>query len=146
MRALLLGGTRFVGLRLLRALHAAGHQVTILNRGRRQADLPPGVERLEADRRDVEGMKRVLAPRSRDFDVVFDATGYQAPNLIPVIETLGENIKRYVFISSFAVYARPQVFPIREDFPPASTIPPVVTGAFPALRAPPVSAAPAAAS
>ena len=106
MRALLLGGTRFVGLRLLRALHAAGHQVTILNRGRRQADLPPGIEKLEADRRDVDGVRRVLQSRARDFDVVFDATGYQRPNLEPVVEVLGEHIKRYVFISSFAVYAR----------------------------------------
>ena len=116
MRALLLGGTRFVGLRLLRALHAAGHQVTILNRGRRQADLPSGIEKLEADRRDDAGMRRVLQGRARDFDVVFDATGYQRPNLEPVVDLLGEHIKRYVFISSFAVYARPQAFPIREDF------------------------------
>jgi nucleoside-diphosphate-sugar epimerase len=117
MRALLLGGTRFVGLRLLRALSAAGHQVTILNRGKRQANLPPGVDRLQADRRDVEGVRRSLAGRRRDFDVVFDATGYQTVNLEPVVDLLGDNIRRYVFISSFAVYARPQVFPIREDFP-----------------------------
>jgi nucleoside-diphosphate-sugar epimerase len=117
MRALLLGGTRFVGLRLLRALHAAGHQVTILNRGRRQADLPSGIDRLEADRRDDAGMRRVLQGRARDFDVVFDATGYQRPNLEPVVDVLGEHIRRYVFISSFAVYARMQTFPIREDFP-----------------------------
>ncbi len=117
MRALLLGGTRFVGLRLLRALHAAGHQVTILNRGRRQVDLPSGIEKLEADRRDDAGMRRVLQGRARDFDVVFDATGYQRPNLEPVVDLLGENISRYVFISSFAVYQRVQTFPIREDFP-----------------------------
>jgi nucleoside-diphosphate-sugar epimerase len=116
MKALLLGGTRFVGLRLLRALHAAGHQVTILNRGRRQADLPPGVERLQADRRDSAAVRRVLAGRARDWDVVFDVTGYQTVNLEPVVELLGENVKRYVFISSFAVYARPQTFPVREDF------------------------------
>jgi len=117
MRALLLGGTRFVGLRLLRALHAGGHQVTILNRGRREADLPSGIEKLQADRRDGDGVRRLLSGRERDFDVVFDATGYQRPNLEPVVEVLGEHIKRYVFISSFAVYARPQTFPIREDFP-----------------------------
>jgi nucleoside-diphosphate-sugar epimerase len=117
MRALLLGGTRFVGLRLLRALHAAGHQVTILNRGRRQADLPAGVERLEADRRDGAAVRRVLEGRRRDFDVVFDATGYQVGNLEPVIDLLGETVTRYVFISSFAVYGRPSSFPIREDLP-----------------------------
>jgi nucleoside-diphosphate-sugar epimerase len=116
MRALLLGGTRFVGLRLLRALSAAGHQVTILNRGRRQADLPPSIERLRADRRDPEAVRRALAGRRRDFDVVFDATGYQTMNLEPVVELLGETIQRYVFISSFAVYRRPQTFPVREDF------------------------------
>jgi nucleoside-diphosphate-sugar epimerase len=116
MRALVLGGTRFVGLRLVRSLSAAGHQVTILNRGRRQADLPPGVERLQADRRDADAVRRVLTPRRRDFEVVFDVTGYQTVNLEPVVDVLGEGLRRYVFISSFAVYARPQTFPVREDY------------------------------
>ncbi|MEE2775399.1 MAG: NAD-dependent epimerase/dehydratase family protein [Acidobacteriota bacterium] len=114
MRALLLGGTRFVGLRLLRALVSGGHQVTILNRGRREAPVPDGVERLFADRRNDEAVRAVLADHPDEYDVVFDVTGYQPQNLEPVVDTLGESIERYVFVSSFAVYTFPNSFPVRE--------------------------------
>lgn len=117
MRVLLLGGTRFVGLRLLRALHEEGHQITILNRGKREAELPEGIERLYADRRDGDAVRRALTGREHDFDVVYDVTGYQATNLEPVVEMLGEHIRRYVFVSSFAVYTMPESFPVRESSP-----------------------------
>ena len=46
MKALVMGGTMFNGLALVRDLCANGHDVTIVNRGRTVAELPPGVERL----------------------------------------------------------------------------------------------------
>ena len=50
MRVLVVGGTSFNGLALVRELARRGHRVTTLNRGRTEADLPRGVERLFADR------------------------------------------------------------------------------------------------
>ena len=52
MRALVLGGSVFVGRRLVEALVAAGHDVAVLNRGRTATDLPYGVNRVVADRTD----------------------------------------------------------------------------------------------
>ena len=74
MKTLVLGGTRFIGLFLVKELLARGHQVAVLNRGLTQADLPKEVERLRADRDDPAAMKAALARRS--FDAVLDLSGY----------------------------------------------------------------------
>ena len=50
MKALVLGGSVFVGRRLVELLVAGGHDVTVLNRGRTATDLPDSVQRLTADR------------------------------------------------------------------------------------------------
>lgn len=43
MRCLVVGGTRFIGPRVIRALHAQGWDVMALHRGQHSADLPPDV-------------------------------------------------------------------------------------------------------
>ena len=43
MRVLVIGGTEFISLHLVRALLARGHEVAVLNRGRRGERLPAGV-------------------------------------------------------------------------------------------------------
>jgi nucleoside-diphosphate-sugar epimerase len=47
---LILGGTRFVGRHLTEAALAAGHQVTLFNRGRTNPDLFLEAEHLHGDR------------------------------------------------------------------------------------------------
>ena len=59
MRSLILGGTSFVGGRLLERLQRRGDQVTLLNRGR-SSSTPAGVELLAADRKDSEAMRAAL--------------------------------------------------------------------------------------
>ena len=46
MRTLVLAGTQFIVLHLVHELLRRGHQVSVLNRGQTQMELPPGVERL----------------------------------------------------------------------------------------------------
>ena len=115
MKVLVLGGTRFVGLRLVRLLVSQGHEVTLLNRGRTQAQLPSGIKRLYADRRDEKAMRSSLA--GADFEAVFDMTAYQVPNLMPIIELFGGRIRHYVFCSTAGVYAPSEVAPVAEDSP-----------------------------
>ena len=55
-----MGGTMFNGLALVRELCAQGQAVTIVNRGKTQAELPQGVERLVCDRTDADAMRRML--------------------------------------------------------------------------------------
>ena len=50
MQILLIGGTRFVGYQLTWRLLAAGHQVTLLNRGHSPDPFGTRVERLIVDR------------------------------------------------------------------------------------------------
>ncbi|MEW6142613.1 MAG: NAD-dependent epimerase/dehydratase family protein [Chloroflexota bacterium] len=115
MKLLVLGGTRFVGLRLVRYLISQGHDVTILNRGRTQAQLPPGVKRLFADRRDTEAFHKALAGLA--FEAVFDITGYEVRNLVPPAEVFSGRVAHYVFISTCGVYQAGDAAPVTEEAP-----------------------------
>jgi nucleoside-diphosphate-sugar epimerase len=115
MNVLVIGGTRFVGLRLVRMLVAAGHHVTVLNRGKRTAKLPDGVERLYADRRDAGQVHAAL--KGRWYDLVCDITGYQVANLEPVVEALAGQVGHYIFQSTGAVYAPAEILPTPENAP-----------------------------
>ena len=115
MKTLVLGGTRFIGLHLVRYLSTLGHDITILNRGKTQAELPPGIKRLYADRRDPESVRQAL--KDQEFEVVFDLTGYEVGNLEPVVELFTGKIKHYVFQSTAGVYAETRYLPIPEDSP-----------------------------
>lgn len=46
MKILVIGGTRFIGPRVVRRLVAAGHSVTVLHRGKHTSALPSGVRRI----------------------------------------------------------------------------------------------------
>ena len=60
METLILGGGTFVGRRMVEHLREAGHQVTVLNRGKTSTDLPPGVSRIIGDRTSTESMRQAL--------------------------------------------------------------------------------------
>ncbi len=115
MRALVLGGTRFIGLHLVYELLRRGHQVALLNRGQAPAALPPDIERLYADRADPTAVKRVL--RGREFDVAFDISAYTTSTLAPAVEALEGHVGRYIFCSTVGVYAPSETLPITEDQP-----------------------------
>lgn len=118
MRVLIIGGTRFVGLRLLRMLIVQKNDVTILNRGKTQAELPSGVKRLYADRRDTDEARSVL--QDQEFDLIYDMTGYQIRNLEPLVELYSGRIKHYLFQSTCGVYAVSELLPVMETFPTIS--------------------------
>ena len=115
MKVLVLGGSRFIGLHLVRLLHDGGHHVTVLNRGQTQANLPDNVVRLIADRTDTEQVKAALKDDS--YDVVFDISAYTTSTLKPVVEILEGRIGRFVFCSTTSVYGPNDTIPIEEDFP-----------------------------
>jgi 2'-hydroxyisoflavone reductase len=49
-KLLVLGSTAFLGRHVVEAALGRGHELTLFNRGRTNADLFPGVERLTGDR------------------------------------------------------------------------------------------------
>ena len=115
MKALVLGGSRFIGLRLVWLLHGQGHEVTVLNRGQTRTELPDGVTRLYVDRTDARKVKDLL--KDADYDVAFDISAYTTATLNPVIEALEDRIGHFVFCSTTSVYPPADVVPILEDFP-----------------------------
>ncbi|MCH8063127.1 MAG: NAD-dependent epimerase/dehydratase family protein [Chloroflexi bacterium] len=115
MKTLVLGGSRFIGLHLVRLLVEKGHEVSVLNRGQTSVDLPTEVNRLHADRYDSGQVAKALGGLS--FDVAFDISGYDPDSLKPVLSALDGNVGRFVFCSTTAVYAPGHTYPVTEDFP-----------------------------
>lgn len=130
MRALVLGGSSFVGGRLVRRLLADGDEVTTLNRGR-SGVAPAGVQTLTADRRDIESMKRALA--GTEWDAVYDVSGYvmatDAENFSGLVDLLDGTVGRYVYVSSVMAYEQSGLFPWTEDFAQRDE-PPTTYGGF----------------
>jgi len=121
VKALVLGGSVFVGRHLVDALLADGHEVAVLNRGRTAADLPAEVERIVADRTDRQQMHDALAGRT--WDAVFDVSGFVmaagGSDIDGLLELLDGSVGRYVFVSSVMAYDQSLVgrFPWTEDMP-----------------------------
>jgi nucleoside-diphosphate-sugar epimerase len=117
MRTLVLGGTGFVGRRLVEVLTAEGACVTVLNRGITPVELPAGVARLVADRSDATSMRAALA--RTEWDAVFDVSGVAkvAGGTDPgdLADLLAGRVGRYVYVSSQSVYRMTGAFPWRED-------------------------------
>lgn len=100
LRILILGGTGFTGPFQVRYAVARGHEVTVFNRGRRQADLPASVKHLIGDRNTHD----VNALRGTEWDVVIDN-----PTTLPfwikdAAEVLRGRTRQYVMISTISVY------------------------------------------
>src|SRR5215468_760020 len=67
LRILILGGTGFIGPHQVKYAVSRGHEVTVFNRGRRQADLPASVIHLQGDRNG-----QLDALKGKTWDVVID--------------------------------------------------------------------------
>ncbi len=115
MRVLILGGTQFLGRHIAETLLAAGHAVSVLNRGMSPDPLPPQVERLRGDR--DAGPPGLQALMGQTWDACVDVSGYTPRQVRASAEALRANVKRYVFISAVSVYGDPQDRPVRETHP-----------------------------
>src|SRR6476661_8405787 len=99
MKILILGGTKFLGRHLVDAALAAGHEVTLFNRGKTNPTLFPNIETILGDREhDLEKLS------NRQWDTAIDVAGY-VPRVVRLsAQALEKNVKRYIFISSISVY------------------------------------------
>lgn len=118
---LILGGTVFVGKHTLAAYQQAGWTVTILNRGLSGGELPPGVERLVADRTRPDQLASVL--RGRSWDAVVDVSGFvmvagsPTDAVGPLLDLLDGHTGRYIFVSSIMANQQVGWMPWTEDYP-----------------------------
>lgn len=106
MRVLVIGGTLFIGRRLVRRLIEAGHEVTLLHR---RAEHPFGerVSNAVADRNDATAIRAALAGRRFDaaYDIAYDMQrGTTAEQVEATARAIPGDLSRYVFMSSIAAY------------------------------------------
>jgi nucleoside-diphosphate-sugar epimerase len=106
MKVLVIGGTLFIGRRLVADLLKAGHSVAILHR-RSKHNFSKRVENLVADRNDGSAVRRVIGERR--FEVIFDNVydwerGTTAEQVEATALAMGNHLERYVFLSSVAAY------------------------------------------
>ncbi len=114
MKTLVIGGSRFVGLRLVWELTGQGHEVCVLNRGTTPAPLPQGIERITCDRKDPTALRKALS--KREFDAVFDIIAYVPDDTKPLVEILDGKVGKFVHVSTGSVYKSQNVFPWKEHF------------------------------
>ncbi len=116
MHVLLLGGTLFLGRHVVDAALAAGHEVTLFNRGKTNPGLFPDQEHVLGDR---DGG---LAPlRGRRFDAVIDTCGY-VPRLVEdSARLLSDTCGHYTFVSSLSAYELP-IAPGSDESAPSATM------------------------
>ncbi|WP_163098972.1 NAD-dependent epimerase/dehydratase family protein [Peribacillus alkalitolerans] len=100
--ALVLGGTQFVGKRLVELMIKEGMKVTIATRGNNADPFGDQVERIKLDRENGDSVSQALVGKKWDF--VFDHSCYSPVEAKQSIEALKGNISKYVFISTVAVY------------------------------------------
>jgi 2'-hydroxyisoflavone reductase len=97
-----IGGTSFVGRHLAEHALAAGHELTLLHRGRRNPSLFPDATHVLADR---DGGLAALG--DGEWDAVVDSSGY-LPRLVgDSARYLADRVGRYLYVSTVSVYTEP---------------------------------------
>lgn len=100
MRALVLGGTRFVGRAIVDELLARGHEPTLFHRGQSGAGLFPDCQRVLGDRRESLG-----ALAGREWDWVLDVCAYIPREARMAGEAFARCAARCLTVSTVSVYA-----------------------------------------
>lgn len=117
MKALVIGGTGFIGRRLVANLLESGDDVIIASRGDTGNPFGKQVRTEKVDRFNLESMKS-LASRVGHTDVVYDQVGFGPEDLEKSVEAFKESTDLYVYTSSLAVYPEKGQMMQEEDFDP----------------------------
>ena len=117
MTVLVVGGTEFVSVHLVRALRRDGHEVVVLNRGRRPERVPAGVRTIVCDRKDHARLRAVLAGERVDglVDVTYAPT--TAADVEALLEALDGRAGHVMLVSTGRVYDHGLPVPYGEDTP-----------------------------
>ena len=110
MKALVLGGTRFVGAAIVSELVRRGAEVTLLTRGQTNPERFAELDNVHGDR--ATDLDRL---GDRSFDAVFDSCGY-TPDVVASSAAACAGTF-YVFVSSASAYARSDAQVLAEDAP-----------------------------
>jgi len=107
MRILIMGGTRFIGVYLTKALVEQGHEVVLFNRGKKPAPIE-GIQQIHGDRQDIEQLEKL---KEEQFDVIYDNNGRELSDTKPLVELFKDQLKQFVYVSSAGVYLKSDQMP-----------------------------------
>ena len=115
-RALVVGGTRFIGRHTVSELLGAGYEVTILNRGTHPNpfDADDRVAHVEGDRTNDPDLRRAALKVTPD--IVIDCVAYRPRDVHTAVDVFAD-VDAYVYVSSGSAYGAERV-PKREGETP----------------------------
>lgn len=114
MKVLVMGGTEFVSSAMAQYLIGKGYTVDIFTRGIKLVKYTGFRKQLTGDRKSLESLRVSIGDES--YDYVFDISAYTREDVEKLTNVLNrDNLKRYVFCSSGAVYI-PTEEPSAEDY------------------------------
>jgi nucleoside-diphosphate-sugar epimerase len=102
LNVLVIGGTGYLGRRIVEQLVNAGHAVSVVSRGNLAPESMQHARPIAADRRDRQVFTERL--RTETFDAVIDNIAYDSDDIENAVQTFGGRIQQYLFTSSMAVY------------------------------------------
>ena len=102
MKILVIGGTGFIGPHVIRALVAGGHEVAVFHRSACAIELPPGIQDILGDRRELEAHQTAFKAFGPEIviDVIL-SSGRQAAALMHLFRG---RARRVVAVSSMDAY------------------------------------------
>ncbi|HKE06971.1 MAG TPA: NAD-dependent epimerase/dehydratase family protein [Candidatus Acidoferrum sp.] len=103
-RVLVLGGTLFLGPAVVEAAVAAGHTVTLFNRGITNPDLFPHLERSRGFRSSDAKDQDLSVLSHRHFDAIIDVWPNDPGVVTSAAEFLKDRSEHYLYVSSVAAY------------------------------------------
>ena len=112
MNVLVLGGTRFFGIPMVKDLLEKGHKVTIATRGNANDDFGNKVNRIIVERTNAESMKEAFT--GKHFDVVIDKIAYCSNDIQYAMDSI--SFDKYIYMSSTSVYNPKHLNTIEDDF------------------------------
>ena len=127
MRVLIIGGTGLISTAITRELVRRAEQVTVYNRGRREAAAPAGAALLRGDRTDHAAFEAQMTDHAAfeaqmaeagPFDCVIDMVGYAAGDAESAARAFRGRVGQFIFCSTVDVYRKPATrYPYTEDEP-----------------------------
>lgn len=106
MKVLFIGGTGTISTAISKELIQGGHELFLINRGNRNAELPEGnVHYLIGDINDEAAILKLI--EGHKFDVVADFIAFVPEQLERDYRLFKDRTKQFIFISSASAYQKP---------------------------------------
>lgn len=105
MKILFVGGTGTISMAITRLLAKQGHDLTLLNRGNRNSDLPENIKIIEADISNEEETAKKL--EGMTFDCVGEFIGFVPSQLERDFRLFNGKTNQFIYISSASAYQKP---------------------------------------